>query len=136
MAIDFNKSAALAERLIGENGRAVTLVKISRAAADVDKPWQGPAPATETEVEVTAVFVTPSNSVAGVPSAGAGTFGKLLTKDASMVALVAASSIAGHVAEEFEKVIDGDTTWRISQVNTLQPGGVRIYHEFGLETVR
>ena len=58
--VDQTRLAATSERLIRKNGRNITFRKPSLTPLDADKPWNGPNPASFTELVLPAVFVPPN----------------------------------------------------------------------------
>lgn len=114
--------------MVAEFGRSVTVIRDSLVAGDPAAPWDGPSDGTETEVPATAVFVS------------AGELGHLVEgddtlKNATKIALIAAAETDPAKLEEFQRIDDGGELWRMTKVNTLQPGDTRILYIIALETV-
>lgn len=135
MAVDYQKAAQLALRLISENGREVTLVKLGQAASDPAKPWRGnPDARTTPEAEAIApgVFVPASGSGLGFFSED-----QELIKRSEQILLVAAESVSSYKLEDFNEVIDPEdivnTRWRIELVRMLKPGAIRLLYAIGVK---
>lgn len=136
MAFNYAKAQALAERLIGENGRAITLRQSSATLFDVSKPWRGSAdPATEaapgTEVSAIGVFVNQADqdNFGHVETDEAGT----LLKRGEKRCLVAETELNPLAdVSRFETLRDDTNSqvWRIVEVNILEPGPSRILYDF------
>ncbi len=62
MAIDYNKLALKAQKLVTDAGRTVTLVRPNETPADASQPWNGPpaAPAGETTLDVPGIQLLPN----------------------------------------------------------------------------
>jgi hypothetical protein len=135
MPVNYTNAAATASRLIEENGRAITLVKLNQTPTDVDKPWRGTTDARnvpELSLAAFGVFVSPSGGGLG-----------FIAEDSEMVrlseqiVLVAAASLSGYKVEDFNEIIDPEdninTRWRITKVEMLKPGPVRILYAIGVK---
>lgn len=135
MAVDYAKAAALALRLINENGRAITLVKLGQTPGDVNKPWRSNTTnrtVPEAEEAAFGVFVPPSGSGLGFMSEDSE-----LVKTSEQILLVAAAGVVGYKVEDFNEVIDPEdavnTRWRITGVELLKPGSTRILYAIGVK---
>jgi len=65
MAIDYIKLANRAKVLVGENGRALKIIRFNKTAADPTKPWKGPTdPRTDVEIsaDIVGAFMPLSNA--------------------------------------------------------------------------
>lgn len=58
--VDYVRLAATSERLIRKNGREIIFRQPSLTPIDPAKPWNGPNPASFTEVTLPAIFVPPN----------------------------------------------------------------------------
>lgn len=127
MATDFAEFVALAQELIAENGRPVALVKMSAAAADPDKPWNGPgAPAEAARVDnVLACFVPPSGSGLGRDIATPEQLARC-----EQVALIAPGA---EDYEPFGVIVDGGARWKVQWVSVLKPGPLTVLYAFGVK---
>lgn len=126
MATDYNEFVQLAQELIAENGRQVTLQKLDATAADTSKPWKGPsAPAVALAKVLPAVFV---------PASGSG-LGRDIVKEelldrVEQVALVAPTDVS---LEGFHAILDGGVRWNIDWAQTLKPGPLVVLYVFGVK---
>lgn len=110
---DFHEEmAAVAAELIAENGRLVTLHKISSDASPSDKPWRGTgAELTSSSLPVQAVFLASYRAL-----------GDDFHKDVDQLALVGSSEdLSGY-----DTLQDGDTSWKIIRSSEIKPGTTRI----------
>ncbi len=138
MAINYTRMAALADRLIGDHGRPVTLRQSSATLADVTKPWRGSiAPATEDSpgVEVVAIglFVNPSDrdDWGHIERNDNGT----LLKRGEKHCIVAETELNPLTdVSRFETLRDDNNNqvWNILDVIILEPGPTRIMYSFTL----
>lgn len=126
MATDYNEFVRLAQELIAENGRQVTLQKLDATAADISKPWKGPgAPAVALAKVLPAVFV---------PASGSG-LGRDIVKEelldrVEQVALVAPTDVS---LEGFHAILDGGVRWNIDWAQALKPGPLVVLYVFGVK---
>lgn len=128
---DFAKLAATAQRLIEKNGRTVSFFKRSTTPASSGQPWRGTAAldATADPVDARACFVPPSGSGFGRTRVVDGE----LAEAFEQIALVAASSFPADVdPERLSSILDGKRSWRIDNVDKLQPADVPLVYVFGL----
>jgi len=116
---DYTKLAATAARLIKNNGRSITFVKLDEAAADPSEPWNGPA-SNETTLALNGVFVPP-NTVRqfGLSALGEGTEFKDLVTFSEQIIITAQGE---NDLREYTKVIDRSDRWGIIGLQVLRPG--------------
>jgi len=116
--VDYVKLAATAERLITKNGRAVTLTKLDRVAADPTKPWLGGGTATDTVTATAVVF----------PIAFEDTDGNNIRRgDAE--AFISHTENPTKNLDDYDKLTTNERVWEIVNLNLLNPGGTRLmYH--------
>lgn len=119
----------LASEMIAEDGRQITLQRLSSTAANSAKPWQGPgAPTVAQELTgVYAVFLPAS-------SAGDLGLGKLiidseLLKKVNEVALIAPQSTS---IENFHLIVDDSKELKIEWMQVLRPANVTCLYVVGL----
>ncbi len=135
MAIDYQQIVATVDELIPQFGRAITLMKTPRTAADADKPWNGPAewndasPPAGHSIGVSAVFVGEAAKFSGNRPAFAADEADSLIRRGSSGYLVSGSVNAD--LREFDRIDDGGQLWKINAVNVLQPGATVLL--YGLE---
>lgn len=104
-AFNYADLAATAERLLAKFGRDVVFQRTSRAPADSQKPWRGPATGDVTSVAARAVVV--GERLEGDPR-----------RPAYDQVLVAGS--AG--IEGFDMMVDGGVVRQVESIEVLRPG--------------
>lgn len=116
---DYTRLAATAQRLIKNNGRSITFVKLDEASADPTQPWNGPS-TNETTLALNGVFVPP-NTVRqfGLSALGEGTEFKDLVTFSEQVIITAQGE---NDLREYTKVIDRSDRWGIIGLQVLRPG--------------
>lgn len=130
--VEYARLADTAQRLINENGRSVTLLKLSRADDDTNKPWRGSTTARsapEASVTGKAVFV---------PLSGADDLGFIVDqssgiKRGSEVALFAANDDGGNDLSLFDEIQDKGGSWKILNTQLLHPADQKILYFFEVE---
>lgn len=129
--VDINNAIAVAQRLISENGRSVTLVQFDAQPADPARPWKGqadPTAAPDATLPIDAVFLDPTtgNSVLGRDAISVD-----LLKRIDQIMIL--SPGASQSVEDFDVVTDADgTEWKIEFTRTLQPGSVIVLAYIGV----
>lgn len=120
--VDFVRLAQTADRLIRNNGRSITFVKLNETPADDNRPWKGPATGGETTLALNGVFVPP-NTVRqfGLTALGEGTEFKDLVTFSQQIIIVAQGE---RDLREFTSVIDGTTRWGIIGLQVLRPAEI------------
>lgn len=127
MAVNYANLAATAERLIGENGRNVTLKRISTAPADALVPW-GPK-ATTTDIVVVKAVLIPWDikEIDGdiIRNADKRFY---ISETAFVAAAAAVTPTPAHAAlEDYTTLLDSDgSVWRILAISPINPGSTRI----------
>jgi hypothetical protein len=119
MAIDYTAAIATAQRLIGENGRSVTLVEFNRTPANVAEPWKGaadPRAVPDSTLVVDAVFVEPSSAT----KLGLALVDSDLVKRSDQIMIV--SPGAAVDLSVFQEVLDTSVRWKITAIEVLKPG--------------
>lgn len=124
--VDFVALAAIAERLITENGRAVTVVKLNQGSDDTAKPWRGVADPRATPVATVTgngVFVELSSlSELGIQASD--------DKRVEKVVMFAANDDDGNNLLTFDELIDDTERWKIVASQVLQPADTKILYFF------
>jgi hypothetical protein len=127
MALDYVKFQLLAERLIEENGRTLSLVRKDQGnPVDPAKPWR----ANETDEDI-------SFSIIGVViDYDKEDFDGSLVRRGDKRALVAFKSVsdvlplpANLKVEDYDYLIDGGVRWKILDITTIEPGNLRILYD-------
>ncbi len=125
MALNYANFRTLAEKLIGENGRTLTLIKVDRGnPVDVTEPWRDSTDAAEVLVPITGVFIEfETQDIDGT-----------LVRRGDKRVLVAAIDVeqankAAEDVENFDKILDGTVSWKIQNVGIIEPGDLTIMYD-------
>jgi hypothetical protein len=124
MAIDYTRMRLVAERLVEENGRTVSLIRTDRVTdTDPTKPWRGTDGTLEITANVTAVLVPFELE----------DFEGSLVQRGDMQAIVAAKSVSDDgvsnvEVETYDYLLDGLDRWKIMDAQSINPGGTRIVY--------
>lgn len=126
---NYTKLAAIAQRLVSESGRAITLVQFNSTPADANKPWRGaadPRGTPDATLAVDGVFVEPSSATKlGMSSE----VSDLLKRSSQIIIIATTVDIS-----DFQEVIDTDTKrWKILGMETLKPGDTTLLYFVGVE---
>jgi hypothetical protein len=127
MALNYANFRALADRLIGENGRDLTIVRRDQAnLTDPAKPWRGSTEADTITTVVKGVFIEYEKE----------DFDGSLVKRGDKRVLIAASDVEDETSgtlsvkvEDYDHVLDGGTRWRILSAELIEPGNLRIMYD-------
>ena len=118
--VDLTPLIAVAQRLITENGRSVTLVQFDTVPTSASQPWKGNADPRATpaaELPIDAAFVNPS----GASSLGLSLTTSDLLKRSEQILII--SPGAQVDVTPFHEVLDIDgTSWKIQAMEVLRPG--------------
>jgi len=111
--------AALAERLITKNGRAISVRATTKTPVDAEKPW-GAQTDSDTDYDTYGVFIDTqaSDYLARVSAVSRLVLANVEVKKTGVL-------IPGTVGVEpttSMKIVDGDTIWGIAKVSKVQPG--------------
>jgi hypothetical protein len=115
MAIDYESLAEVAERLVTENGRSLTLIKTSSVPTDSAKPWLGTS-TSATETPCTGVVIPESTRRVSGDS----------TRRRRARAYIAADDVDAADVRAYNFVEDGSERWRIDEVSRVMPATRRI----------
>lgn len=132
MAFNYTPLANSAKRLVTRFGRSVTIVKFAETPADVNKPWRGNLTPRETPLASATVdmaFVEPSS--AEELGLNVQKFG--FTDRQAQIAIMAPGPTDSTEYEHYDEVIDGTVRWKITEVEILKPGPVRMLYFFKVE---
>lgn len=129
MAGPHDEFADLAVELIAENGRPMTVRKLSRTPADASKPWRGPSadPGLGYEFEVEAIGV--------VVDWTEEEYEEDQTRRGSKHLLIAAKPWAEAVPTPIDlmtadSLLDDGGVYSLSKGNLLKPGTTAIMYDF------
>lgn len=127
MPVDYAKLLGVAEKLIGENGRAVTLRRSPQAPADPAKPWGARAAGTGDAIPVTAVFLEPERrqTTSGdiQPTAQLDEFSRM-----RVLIHAAEAGLPTELTPEWY-IDDGGRRLEITIVKPVKPGGTLLYYD-------
>lgn len=129
MADFYTEMAAVAQELIDENGRDVTVIRFKQAPADASKPWEGPDdPRTTPDATdiVKGCFVPVSGSGLGKETIDADAL-----KRTGDVCLIGPG--AGFDLATADELIDGSVHKKITFVQTLKPATTVLIYYVGVE---
>ncbi len=131
--VDYTRLANTAQRLIDKNGRAITIVKLSRVNDDPNFPWRGnetPRVSVNDTISTIGVFVEPYSLAR---------FGFLssddeLIKRAEQVVMVSGNGTSQKDLSLFDEIIDFDNTrWKIDRTNRLRPAENTLIYALGVK---
>lgn len=121
--VNFVSFQNLAERLIEENGRTISLVRRDQGnPTDPAKPWRGSTEADEITVVVKGVFIEYEKM----------DFDGSLVRRGDKRLLVAAKSVTDESSasnlkiEDYDHVLDAGVRWKIITAELIEPGDLRI----------
>jgi hypothetical protein len=125
-ATDYIDLAAMAENLITESGREVTVVRYKQSADDSAKPWHGPGDPTtvpDATDTVYAAFVAP------------GSMGKY-AQDVDAMKRCEQACLVGPGASfdltTADEVVDGGVRWHVESATVVKPGATVLLYMLGL----
>jgi hypothetical protein len=127
--MDYLELATLANTLIAETGRTVTVNCYRQIPADSAKPWKGPTSPTTTPSATDtpkAVFVGAS----GGPPLGIRSADDDLMKRAQEICLIGPG--ASYDLQTANEVVDGSVHWSVLFVDVLKPGDTVLLYIVGL----
>ena len=129
MAINYTAFRLLAERLINENGRSLTLQREDQVnPVDVAEPWRAadPAGANIVSLTVLGVFIEYEKE----------DFDGSLVRRGDKRVLVAAkdtedvrTGTENILVEDFDTLLDGAEIWKIITVEVIEPGPLRVMYD-------
>ncbi len=125
MALDYPKLAAVADRLISQNGKSCTFKRQSNTPADSSKPWRG-AGANVSDLTITAfAVVIPNDEIDD----------KEAMRRGDATAYVAPSTFGNGDPFTAADLVMIDTmvdnegyTWRVRGVKIINPGALRVLY--------
>lgn len=126
MAVNYTNLRAVAERLIGENGRSLTLVRRDQGnPTDPAKPWRDSTGASDVTLVVTGVFIDFEQEDTDGTLVRRGD--KRVLAAASEVETVAGASF--DELEDYDYILDGTDRWDIVKVDVIEPGSLRVLYD-------
>ena len=127
MALNYTNFRLLAERLINENGRSLTLQREDQANfTDPAQPWRTSTTTNKVTLPLLGVFVEYEKE----------DFDGSLVRRGDKRVLVAAKDTDDNRTgteniniEDFDTILDGTEIWKIITVNIVEPGSLRILYD-------
>jgi hypothetical protein len=127
MALNYANFRSLADRLISENGRSVTIVRRDQANfTNPAEPWGSSTEADTISTVVTGVFLEYEKEDVD---------GDLVRRGDKRV-FIAASDVEDETTgtqnvkvEDYDHVLDGTTRWKIISAKLIEPGPLRIMYD-------
>lgn len=137
MAINITKLAAVAKRLIDENGRSITLQASGTTPINALQPWRGQTGvATESAPDQSVTATGAFLNQADLDNFGyqeQNTEGTLLKRGQQWLIVAATDLDPDTDVSQFDTVLDGTRPWTIIKANILQPGTTRVLYDFVVE---
>lgn len=124
MAIDYAALALVAQKLIDENGRSLTITLRPRTPADPTQPWLGPDLTAASSITVIGVI---GDDEEADPK-------DELVRTGKKLAYIAALDTDPALVEQFDVMTDGTDRWKIKNVQTIAPGPVRVVYVLTLSS--
>jgi hypothetical protein len=127
MALDYNNFRLLAERLINENGRTLTLQREDQVnATDPAQPWRTAATTNQVTLDVLGVFIEFEKE----------DFDGSLVRRGDKRVLVAAkdtedvrTGTENIEIEDFDTLLDDGEVWKIITVEVIEPGPLKVAYD-------
>lgn len=133
MAVDYDKLAATAKRLIAENGRDIILERIITTPADATKPWKGNNGVPGTPYETRGVFAPPAAvRQFGLPSLGQGTEFQDFMSFSEQVCILFPDTNDLRDYVKVREADPGSPKWGIVGYQLLRPAEVSVLAFLGL----
>lgn len=126
--VDFVRLLATAQRLITANGRSVTFIRHDQTDPDAAKPWEAPVDPRATPDATLVVDVVQVN-LADATKLGMTTEQSDLFTKSEKILIVAAGATD---LLQFQEVLDDSTYWKITTIETLQPGSTIVLSFVGI----
>lgn len=125
MAFDYSPVLLVANNLIAEFGRSITLNQIDKTAADPTKPWKGSNGTRVKLADTMGVFA----AVSSLRKLGEGWIDDELLKTATMLCLVGGQELPFELADVIQ---DGTQEWKVEWAEVLQPGTPKLLFAFSV----
>ena len=130
MAFDYSGLLAVADTLIVDFGRPMTLRRNSRTPADAGKPWAVVSDsATDIQsIAATGVFLSPKRSAFDAVTAGVGVGLSNVEQKTARVLVQALATLPEEMGREW-KVDDGSRTFEVLSSKPIKPGDTLLYYD-------
>jgi len=127
VALNYTSFRALADRLISENGRNLSIVRRDQAnPVDAAKPWRASTEAGTITTVVVGVFIEYEKE----------DFDGSLVRRGDKRVLIAAKDVEDETTgtlnvkvEDYDHILDGDVRWKIIDAKLIEPGNLRIMYD-------
>ena len=136
MPISYEKAARTALRMLTENGRPVTLVKINRDPADPSLPWDGPGLKQHTTITAHAAFLDPvsEKDLGSMEKRGREGYTDNITRGMKIGFIAAQENLDANGnpvdLRQFDRLIDTDgRAYTMDEIHLLSPGGTELIYE-------
>jgi hypothetical protein len=126
----YEKKAQSVMRRIAAKGRAVTMVKKNRSAADPNMPWKGSGLLSDTQVTATALFGDPvsEKDLGRELRRGDEENTDNITRGLQ-VCFISVAENPTYDFTTFDRVIDNGLVYTVDEMHVLRPGGVALMYE-------
>ena len=130
MPFDYSGLLAVADTLITDFGRAITLRRNSRTAADLAKPWaERSDSATDIQaISAVGVFLNSRREAFDAVTAGVGLGLSNVEQKTTRVLVQALSTLPEEMGRDW-KVDDGTRTFEVLSSKPVKPGGTLLYYD-------
>lgn len=123
---DYTELVNTAKELVQEFGRTTVFQKLSGAATDPSKPWEGAG--------TTVVIDTTSAFAVFVPAQGSSLGKDLVSEDLlKAVDQVAIVEPVASAIDTFHQIVDGSITYKIEWVQVLKPANEILLYVVGVK---
>lgn len=130
MAFDYSGLLGVADRLITDFGRPITLRRNSRMPANPSKPWgdvEDPGVDTQS-IDATGVFLDSKRQAFDGATAGIGLGLSNVEMKTTRVLVQALSTLPEEMGRDW-KVDDGSRTFEVLSSMPVKPGGTLMYYD-------
>lgn len=124
--INYVQLAKIAQTLIQQNGRTLTITLRSRTPADPTMPWRGPNLADSNSITVIGVVV--ENRETDPKDE--------LVRGGDKQAWISALDTDPALVEQYDVLLDSENNefWKIDKVDTIGPGATRVAYKLTLRS--
>ena len=128
--VDTAPLIAVAQRLIQENGRQISLIQFNSTPQDANRPWRGPSAdpraTPDSTLSLFAAFVPPS----GARELGLRYVSETLLKRAEQIAII--SPGANVDLSIFQEILDTGVYYKMDVLDVLKPGSATVLAFLGV----
>ncbi len=123
--VDMARMADVAQRLLRDNGRLVTFIKLDRTPADAAKPWNGPSDPRATPADTADMWAAPLHPESLVNLGFTGR-NQDLVKEAEMLFIVGPGSTSTKDISGWDEVLDEGVRYGVILTEKLRPATVNV----------